>query len=81
MASGALTNRNAFVFQSLLQLTGLEHLAHDIAAADKLALDVKLRDRWPVRIAFDAGSDFVRFKNVDAFVSDTEMVENLNHLS
>ena len=39
-ASGGLPNRNAFVFQSLLQFTGLKHFAHDVATADKFALHV-----------------------------------------
>ena len=37
--------------KKLLQLTGLEHLADDVAATDKLALDVELRDGRPVGIS------------------------------
>ena len=39
---------NALLFEDLLQLTGLVHLADDVAAADELTLDVELRDRRPV---------------------------------
>jgi hypothetical protein len=48
-ASGRGVDRDALVGKQLLQLAGLEHLADDIAAADKLALDVELRNGRPVR--------------------------------
>src|SRR5262245_60571841 len=50
-ASGRGVDRNALVGKQLLQLAGLEHLAHDIAAADEFALDVELGNGRPVRIA------------------------------
>src|SRR5690242_3175358 len=80
-ASGGLTDGNAFVFQGLLQFAGLKHLAHDVAAADKLALHVELRNRRPVGIGLDAVTDFVGFQHVDAFVADTEMVKDLDDLT
>jgi hypothetical protein len=40
--------RDALGAQELLQLSRLEHLAGDVAAADELALDVELRDCRPV---------------------------------
>ena len=39
----------AFVAKVLYQFAGLIHFANDIATADKLALNVKLRDRRPIR--------------------------------
>ena len=49
-----LACRDALFLQQVLQFAGLEHLADDIAAADELALHVKLRDGRPVRIRLDA---------------------------
>ena len=46
--------RDALGREQLLQFAGLEHLAHDIAAADELALDVELRNGRPVGIGLDA---------------------------
>jgi hypothetical protein len=50
-AVGSGRNRRAdtLVGEQLLQLAGLERLADDVAAADKLALDVELRNGRPVR--------------------------------
>src|SRR5690348_2133387 len=42
---GSGADRDALLFEQLLQLAGLEHLANDVAAADELALYVELRDR------------------------------------
>src|SRR5262245_3445225 len=80
-ASGSLAYSHALLFQRLLQFAGLKHFADDIATADKFTLHVKLRDRRPVGIGLDAIPDFVGFKNVDAFVSHPEMVEDLHDLA
>src|SRR5205814_7642144 len=53
-APGSGADRHALFLEHLLQLTGLEHLADDVAAADELAVDVKLGDRRPVRELLDA---------------------------
>src|SRR5207344_3661658 len=45
---------DALFGQQLLQFARLEHLAHDIAAADEVPLDVKLRNGRPVGIGLDA---------------------------
>src|SRR5512146_2893828 len=79
-ASGGLAYRYALLFQGLLQFAGLEHLAHDVATSDKLTLHVKLRNRRPVGISLDAVPDVVRFQHVDTFVTDAEMVEDLDDL-
>mgnify|MGYP003693735643 CR=1 FL=1 len=47
---GCRADGDALVGEQLLQFTGLEHLADDVAAADELALDVELRDGRPVRV-------------------------------
>src|SRR6185437_13117873 len=51
--------------QQLLQLARLVHLAHDVAAADEFAVDVKLRDRRPVGELLDAIADFRVLQHVD----------------
>src|SRR5262245_20446805 len=43
-------DRHALILQEALQFACLEHLAHDIAAADELPLDVKLWDGRPIGI-------------------------------
>ena len=63
-----------------LQFSGLEHLAHDIAAADELALHVKLGNGRPVGIILDSLTQIAVGQHVDAFVVDAEIVENLDHL-
>src|SRR6185503_14658772 len=49
----------------LLQLARLVHLAHDVAAADELAVHVELRDRGPVRVLLDALADLLVLQHVD----------------
>src|SRR5690242_3453649 len=73
----ALPGLDALLGQKTLQLAGLEHLAHDIAAADELALHVELRDGRPVRVRLDAGADLVGFEDIDALVADAEVIEDL----
>src|SRR5216684_3497390 len=70
--------RHALFFEYLLQFAGFEHLADDVAAADELALDVKLRDRRPVRKLLDALAHRGVGQDVDAFELDPEMAEDLN---
>ena len=67
--------------KKLLQLAGLEHLADDVAAADELALDVKLRNGRPVRIGLDAVAQLGGFQNVQALVADPDVIEDLHHLT
>src|SRR6478672_5006433 len=79
-ATRGLLYRHSLVLQGLQQFASLKHLAHDVAAADKLALHIELRNRRPVRIAFDPVPDFVGFEHIDAFVGHAEMVKDLDHL-
>src|SRR5262249_17800382 len=81
VASGRGVDRDALVGEQLLQLAGLEHLADDIATADELALDVKLRNGRPVRIILNAVAELSRLQNVQAFVADADVVEDLHHLA
>ena len=46
--------RGGDTFEHRFQLAALVHLAHDIATADKLATNVKLRDGRPVGEFLDA---------------------------
>src|SRR2546421_630957 len=50
----ALLDRQALLLEQALQFAGLEHLAHDVAAADELALHVELRNGRPAGIGLDA---------------------------
>src|SRR5690606_20350676 len=49
----------------LLELTRLEELGRDVAAADQLAVDVELRERRPVRIHLETLANLGVLKNVD----------------
>src|SRR4029077_13999814 len=71
-------DRHALLFEDLLQFAGFEHLADDVAAADELAVDVKLRHRRPVRVFLDALADRRVGQDVDAFELDPEMAEDLH---
>src|ERR1700732_2198453 len=75
--SGA--NGDALLLEELLQFAGLEHFADDVAAADKLALDVELRDRRPVREFLDPLAYARVGQHVDAFELDPDMAEDLHH--
>ena len=41
-------------FDQLLELPRLIHVDANVAAADELAVDVQLRNGWPVGVLFDA---------------------------
>src|SRR5262249_1592268 len=66
--SGFGLRGHALVLEEGLQLAGLEHLAHDVAAAHKLALDVELRNGRPVGIGLDADSQVVGVEHIEALV-------------
>jgi hypothetical protein len=46
--TGSGADGDTLLLENLLQFAGLVHLADDIATAEELALDVKLRNRRPV---------------------------------
>src|SRR5437016_930470 len=71
---------HALLVEELGQLTLLEHLADDVAATHELALDVELRDRRPLREAFDALADAHVLEHVDVLVVDTHMTQDLSDL-
>src|ERR1043166_4442100 len=71
-------DKDAFLFEHLLQFAGLEHLADDVATADEFALDIKLRDRRPVREFLDALAHGRVGQYVDAFELDPHMAEDLH---
>src|SRR5450631_4214671 len=77
---GVGLHRHALVLERLLQFAGLEHLAHDVAAADELALHVELWDGRPVGIGLDAVPQVGGIQHVEPFVGDAQVVENLHHL-
>src|SRR5262249_28364793 len=51
--------------EQLLQLPGLVHLAHDVAAADEFAVDVELRNGRPVGVVLDPLPDAGVGEHVD----------------
>src|SRR5882724_2057827 len=76
-----LKDRKSFFDEKLLQLTDLEHFAHDVASADEFALDVELRDRGPVGVDLDAIPQFGRVVHIERLVSDPDVFENLVQLT
>src|SRR5712672_655995 len=76
-----LKDGKSFFDEKLLQLTGLEHFAHDVASADEFALDVELRDRGPVGVDLDAIPQFGRVVHIERLVSDPDVFENLDQLT
>jgi hypothetical protein len=57
-----------------LQLTGLEHLLDDVAAADELAVDVELGDGRPVGEGLDALAHVVALQHVHADKGHAEVI-------
>ena len=57
LVGGVLVIGDALCLEQLIQFARKRHLGDDIAAADKLALDVKLRDSGPVGEILDALAD------------------------
>src|SRR5262249_41645220 len=71
---------HALAIEELLQLALLEHLTHDIATADELALDVELGNGRPIGEALDALANTHIVEDVNVAVADAEMAEDLRHL-
>src|SRR3546814_9153233 len=59
-----------------VQLACLEHLHHDVRAADELPFHIKLGDRRPIGEFLDAVSYRRILKHVDRFIFDPQMIEN-----
>ncbi|CVI61865.1 hypothetical protein AGR9A_Cc80122 [Agrobacterium salinitolerans str. Hayward 0363] len=79
--SGRAADADTLFLEVALQFAGLEHLSYDVTAADEFALDVELRDGWPIGIVLDALTDVAVGKHVDALVLDAEIIEDLYHLA
>jgi len=62
--------------EQLLQLATLEHLHHDVGAANELTLHIELRNRRPIGIFLDAGPDLRVLKDVDRLVLRAETLED-----
>src|SRR5260370_28612736 len=77
--SGRNGGRHATRRQQLSELSGFEHFADDVAAADELAFDVELRNRWPVRERFDPPAQRRIAEHVDTLELDAQMIEHLHH--
>src|SRR6266446_6208062 len=71
--------RHATRRQQLSELSGFEHFADDVAAADELAFDVELRNRWPVRECLDPLPERWIAEHVDTFELDAQVAQRLYH--
>src|SRR5690606_24643418 len=72
--SGGLLDRDPGTLEMALEFTGLEHLAHDVAAAHELALDVELGDGRPVGKDLDAVAQLGVREHIGAAVFDAEII-------
>src|SRR5690606_25879786 len=79
--SGCAADAHTFLGEEVLQFSSLEHLTDDVATANELALDVKLRDSWPARVILDALAQLVGREHVDAVVVHAQIVQNLDDLT
>src|SRR5258707_13831179 len=73
---GSGADGDALLFEQLLQFASLKHLTNDVAAADKFALYVELRDRRPAREFLDALAHRGVGQHVDTFELDPHMAED-----
>src|SRR5262245_54551905 len=69
---------NALGVQQVAQLARAVHLAHDVAAADELALDVELRNGRPLTEVLDALAQRRVGQDVDALELDAELAQHLH---
>jgi len=69
--------RNALLADEVVQLARLVHLAHDIAAADELTLDIELGNGRPVGEALDAFTQSLIFEYVHVFERYSKVLEDL----
>src|SRR6476620_11131277 len=60
----------------LLELAALEHFHHDVRTADKLALDVELRDRRPITKFLDSLPHLRVLEHVDRLVLGAQPIED-----
>src|SRR5688572_31202335 len=70
-----LRGLDALALQQVLQLASLEHLAHDVAAADELALHIELRNGRPAGEVLDALAQAGVGQHVDALELDAHLRE------
>jgi hypothetical protein len=63
-----------------VELAGRVEVAHDVATADQLALDVELRDRGPGRVHLDALTNRRIRENVDGLIIRKHAVQDLDGL-
>ncbi len=58
-----------------------EILLYDIQAALEVAIDVKLRESWPITELLEALSDSIVFENIEETKSDLMLSKNGDKLS
>ncbi len=66
------------IAELLLELAALEHLAHDVGAADELALDEQLRERRPVRVLLHPAAHVRIAEHVDGGVLRDQGVQDVH---
>src|SRR3984893_13282220 len=59
----------------------LEHFPDNVAAADELAFDVKLRDRRPVGKFLDSLANLVARKTIHRLIGDVQIFQDLDDLA
>ena len=72
---------DAVLVQMCDEFARLEHLAHNIAAADKFAFDIELRNRGPIGVIFNALANIGIIQHIDAFEVHADIIENLHNLA
>src|SRR5690606_7291807 len=79
--SGALLDRDTSLLEMGLQFAGLEHLAHDVGAADEFALHIELGNGRPVGIGLDAFAQLFALEHNGAAIFNAEVVQDLDNLA
>ena len=62
--------------EQILKFAGLVHFHHDVAAADKFALDVQLWNRGPLAEFFDAFAKVLIFEDIDTMKGNLEFLQD-----
>src|SRR3546814_19840072 len=74
---GALAScGDALGCHELLQLTGLKHFHHDVAAADEFALHISFGARRPVGKFLVSLTDFLILQQVTALIINATVIQN-----
>jgi hypothetical protein len=78
---GWLLAGDPLVRQMRREFARLEHFPDNVAAADELAFDVKLRDRRPVGKFLDSLANLVACKTIHRLIGDVQIIQDLDDLA